>query len=237
MSIKCGRCGNYHESVTAVRSCYNGSATVAATPPAYAGSARATDKQVKFLTSLMADHGVILAEEANPANIEKRTASVLIDNIIQRNKARQAGRTIPGLHPDFRIVASPKPVTNGNGNGQAEREPFPKVPHGYYATPSATGTNDLDFWFAKVPEDGRWKGYCFIKRVVGGGLHGTKTLQITKGEGYKAAKAIIANGIDKSGNAYADAMDRCRRCNRELTDQDSRARRYGPDCAAIIGLI
>ncbi len=42
------------------------------------------------------------------------------------------------------------------------------VPGGYYATPSRTGNNDLDFWRVDKPMEGRWVGYTFVKRVING---------------------------------------------------------------------
>ena len=42
---------------------------------------------------------------------------------------------------------------------------FKAIPQGYYATRKEHG---IDFWFVRVPEDGKWQGYRFVRRIVGG---------------------------------------------------------------------
>lgn len=232
-SIKCGRCGQRHESVTDVRACYNGTVpSGVTTSPAYVGSARATSKQAAYLTSLMTKEGVKLADGSAPDDIEKRRASTLIDNLVQRWKARKDGKTIPTLHPDFTADPDVKPAP-ASDQAERERKPFPKVPAGHYATTSATGNNDLDFWRVNVPEDGRWKGYQFVKRVIGG-----RPSQAVRGAQARAAlEAIIKEGIDKCGVRYGQTIGKCRFCNRHLTDEESRQRGCGPDCAAARGIL
>ena len=104
---------------------------------------------------------------------------------------------------------------------------FKAISQGYYATKSATGNNDLDFWFVRVPEDGRWQGFRFVKRILGG--RGTQ--QIRKPEQMAALHAILAAGTEAAGNLYADELGNCKKCGRDLTDDESRARRMGPVCA------
>ena len=225
-SIKCGRCGQRHESVTDVRACYNGS-TPAQTPNAYAGADRATPKQAAYLTSLMTKEGVKLASGEEADNVAKRTASVLIDNLVLRFKARKAGTREPTLHPDF---TSPVQVAK---LPEEERKPFPRVPAGHYATTSATGDDGTDFFRVDIPEEGRWKGYQFVKRVIGG-----RPSVAVKGQTARAAlESIIREGIDACGLRYAREIGRCRFCNRHLTDDESRQRGCGPDCAAARGIL
>jgi hypothetical protein len=235
MSVKCGnkaKGDHYHESAAEVKACYAGS-NAPVLPPAYAGNGakdgtdgpKATEKQAKFLASLLQRDGSRLVGGLTPDTVSKRTASVLIDNLIQRGKARGAGNRLPSLHPD--LEATGEPVKEPE-----ERKPFPRVPAGHYATPSATGNNDLDFWRVDVPEDGRWKGYQFVKRVIGG-----RPSVAVKGSTARAAlEAIIANGIDKSGVLYGQTIGRCRFCNRHLTDEVSRQFGAGPDCRAARGI-
>lgn len=99
---------------------------------------------------------------------------------------------------------------------------------GFYATPSLTGSNDLDFW--KVTE-GRNPGIRFVKRVIGGG--DTKyphLVEISRTQQFTALSAILRAGIDEAREEYADKETRCMKCGAQLTDDESRARRMGPKC-------
>lgn len=99
---------------------------------------------------------------------------------------------------------------------------------GFYATPSRTGSNDLDFW--KVTE-GRKPGIRFVKRVIGGG--DTKyphLVDVSRPEQFLALNAILQAGIGKAREEYADNEERCMRCGAQLTDNESRTARMGPVC-------
>lgn len=106
-----------------------------------------------------------------------------------------------------------------------------QIPVGYYATPSRTGSNDVDFWKIERPEDGRFEGWTFVKRVLGGGSGGqTRLTKIRMPEQRAALAAIAGHGVEEARRLYGDKMKRCTKCNRELTDDLSRARRMGKDC-------
>jgi len=101
------------------------------------------------------------------------------------------------------------------------------IPAGFFATPSRTGNNDLDFW--KVHVTG--KGFRKVKRVIGGGDEKTPRLvEISQAEQRAALGAILRTGIDKSREDYADNQERCMKCGIHLTDDESRAARMGPVC-------
>src|SRR6266568_8304759 len=86
-------------------------------------------------------------------------------------------------------------------------EGFRKIPAGFYATPSLTGNNDLDFWRVEKGK-GRWEGYTFIKRVIGGhddasiprdSKRRVKTEKVPeKITQAKAFAAILDLGVDES---------------------------------------
>jgi hypothetical protein len=104
--------------------------------------------------------------------------------------------------------------------------PMP-VPEGYYATPSATGNNDYDFWQVQHGQK-KWEGYVFVKRVLGGHdpQHISRIMQ------NQALKAITDFGVDKAALMYGTELGRCSSCNRTLTDETSRLLGKGPDCRA-----
>jgi hypothetical protein len=113
----------------------------------------------------------------------------------------------------------------------AKREPAPAkrdysaVTGGYYATISATGNNDFDFWYVK---EGRKPGYRFVKRYIGG----SGPIRISGGEAIRALETILAEGVEKCGIRFADEHCRCWKCGLPLTDELSRSRRQGPICWA-----
>jgi len=99
---------------------------------------------------------------------------------------------------------------------------------GFYATPSRTGANDLDFW--KVTE-GRKPGIRFVKRVIGGGdERNPRLVDISRTEQFTALRAILREGIERAADQYADNQQRCKKCGAHLTDEASRAARMGPTC-------
>lgn len=104
--------------------------------------------------------------------------------------------------------------------------PMPEVPAGHYATPSRTGNNDLDFWTVDRPTEGRWAGYTFVKRVIGG----HEDQSVRGSEARQALEAIVAEGLEQVARRYGQEIGRCGRCNRSLTDETSRAYGIGPDC-------
>lgn len=109
---------------------------------------------------------------------------------------------------------------------------FRDIPKGYYATPSATGANDLDFWrVSKGRKGSRWEGISFAARVLGGGDGDSmRTVDLSNIQQRLALQAIERAGADAAGMAFAAAIKRCRDCGLVLTDQVSRDAGRGPDC-------
>jgi Family of unknown function (DUF6011) len=103
---------------------------------------------------------------------------------------------------------------------------LPEVPEGYYAVPSRTGNNDLDFFSVDRPSEGRWAGYVFVKRVIGGHVD----TPVRGSEARLALEAIIEFGIEEAGVLYGREIGRCYVCNRTLTDDLSREMGIGPVC-------
>jgi hypothetical protein len=225
MAIKCANCKEHHETVQEVRACfgYPQEQEQEQTQTGPIPEAPITSKQLPFLTSLMKQERVTL-KDAEPKNVSKRTASVLIRNLTDRRDARVLrGGSIPALHPDFISV-------QGEQEKLDSLTSLPDIPDGHYAIPSLTGNNDLDFFRVDRPEEGQWAGRIFLKRVIGG-----KPDQNVRGKTIRAALEAIADaGIEKSRELYGREIGRCWRCNRHLTDELSRQRGIGPDCYAIV---
>jgi hypothetical protein len=108
---------------------------------------------------------------------------------------------------------------------------FGDIPEGYYATPSAPGNNDIDFWRVDRPSKGKWAGCTFAVRILGGGDDSKmRTVRLANIQQRLALHGIRSAGIETAGNLFADNLRRCRKCGIVLTDEISRAARMGPDC-------
>jgi hypothetical protein len=104
----------------------------------------------------------------------------------------------------------------------------PSIPAGYYAIPSKTGNNDLDFFRIDRPADGKYAGRTFVKRIIGG----QPDVQVRGSEATTALQAIFTAGIIESGQLYGRTIGRCGKCHTHLTDEASRERGFGPWCWA-----
>lgn len=108
------------------------------------------------------------------------------------------------------------------------------IPDGYYALRGIEGhKNEISFFRLNTGRKGtRWEGFQFIDQVVG---HGKRYPQRGTDVRKKIYDAIRQQGVLAAGQLYGQEIGQCARCNRELTDDTSRARGYGPDCWGILG--
>ena len=99
----------------------------------------------------------------------------------------------------------------------------PDVPAGRYAVENEDG--DLRFYKVDRPEEGRWAGYTFLSVQASDEFHPIKG----------SARAVILGKIavdPKAASArYGTLLGSCGVCGRTLTDETSRARGIGPECA------
>jgi hypothetical protein len=110
--------------------------------------------------------------------------------------------------------------------GLPGRLPYPKIPEGRYATDSRTGNQATDFWLVEVPAEGKWAGYSFVSRVLGG----HSPTKIRGPEARAALEAIEAAGPEQARDRFSDEMDTCWKCGVGLTNDLSRQVHIGPDC-------
>ena len=104
----------------------------------------------------------------------------------------------------------------------------------YFALPSHTGNNDLDF-YALVQAHRKTGTVMVLRRILGG-----RTLEsspvVRKSEAERVLNALRAMSTEESDEAmkrFADELGRCCLCGRTLTDEASRARGMGADCAKV----
>jgi hypothetical protein len=206
-NMRCGK-GHEHATVAEVRACYS----VPASKPSvrtnkYAGTC------VGCGNTVQPEQGILF-----------RSMGVGSQRL---GEGQWLVRHQPGDCEEARLLQDIKVMQPKQADKPRQTVNFKSIPQGYYATKSATGNNDLDFWFVRVPDDGKWAGYRFVRRIVGG--RGPQ--QIHKSEQMAALRAILEAGVEAAGNLYADELGNCKKCGRDLTDDESRARRMGPICA------
>jgi hypothetical protein len=98
-----------------------------------------------------------------------------------------------------------------------ERKPLPEVPNGYYAVDTDNG---LRFYRVKNHKNGR----VYLDAQASDNLH-----RVPFGA-YAGILGAIAADPEAAGKRYADEIGCCYRCNRTLTDEESRTFGTGPDC-------
>jgi len=124
----------------------------------------------------------------------------------------------------LRILGGPASATTQR---PASWKTLPDVPSGLYAIESLSGNNDLDFYKINRPTEGKWVGYTFVDMVVGG--HPDFSVR-GLGKVQTILNRIVEAGIRESAERYGREIGKCCKCNRTLTDDDSRARGIGPEC-------
>jgi hypothetical protein len=207
VSVKCGGCKKYHDSKEDVKACF---AREYARKPA-------SQKQLSFINVRRREDG----EEPYGLELTASAANAQISILARQGRGpKQYGCQCP---PEEPCTCGPK---RGKSSDQAFDIARSKVPEGYYAVPSATGNNDLDFFSVDRPTEGRWAGLVFVKRIIGG----RDETRMSMAQQHSALESIDKAGIETSAALYGQTIGRCYRCNRTLTDEVSRELGIGPTC-------
>jgi Family of unknown function (DUF6011) len=246
----CGNCKRDHATVLEVKNCY-GTKNVD-----YQGVFGATAPQMKYIKILLAErqmtplHGSVKLSksEASEMITELRQIPASADPGIQSADGDPEGYgDAPGIMASEDILFSdgedftisrvrPNPrqpekksleqtvfVTNPNAAEWG-------IPSGYYAIPSLSGTNDLDFYRVDRPTKGRWAGYTFVKMVVGG----KSDMAVRGKQRLYDILCSIKKSPEQAALRYAQQLGRCSRCNTHLTDEVSRQYGMGPNCRSKV---
>lgn len=225
MAIKCGRCQCYHESVADVKTCSQGGRVAVLDPPMASMSVPAgpTDNQWKFLNDLRQQVGLPRLPDSHRAQQNRKSISGAInDALIDVAAAKEAGTWV-----------NPNPGSESGKSRHLLAKDHSTITAGYYAIPSLTGNQDLDFFRVDVPDDGSWKGYVFVKRVLGGGADSLRTERVAKTTAEQVLMVLLPPFAALAARErFGQEIGRCGCCGRSLTDETSRARGIGPDCWA-----
>lgn len=139
--------------------------------------------------------------------------------------------TVDEVRRCFRIEGSS--ATSQTGQPNRVGNPGRKIwdfPAGYYAVPGENG-RPLDFYRIDKPEKGKWRGWTFIKMVIGG----KSDASIRDHERiYRVLEAIQGNP-ERAAWLYGTEIGNCDKCNTHLTDATSRQHGRGPECRKKYG--
>jgi len=175
----------------------------------------ATDKQIKFIRSLLDERAIPEREEReNRERLEtgmtKADASALISQLLEQPKARSTRRAPVEFRDD--------------------------VPAGRYAITGDDGSTV--FYKVDRPTEGDWAGYVFVRMLVAQGGHGLAALgQVKLGvpQQRSVLDRIAEAGVAESSARFGHDLGHCGVCGRELTKDESIARGIGPVCAEKMG--
>lgn len=216
---KCGRCGQAGSNVTVqtIRECYNGTSKAHGEPePAIINNPMPpSEPQIKYVLGLQGERDL-------PGDYKVKTDTDLraMDKV-----------EVSGLIGMLKLLRR---------QDSAKAQPSWSMPSGRYAVKVPRGgpqENDHEWRFFLVdkPTDGKWKGYTFIKRLIGGGDNG----DYRKVDMPAASRNNTLNDIEADWQQamidFGKQSGSCGHCGRALSNEDSLARGIGPICAGKMG--
>lgn len=191
-------------------------------PPA--GGAALSDKGPDVTEQPTAPAGGTAANEApgpRPSHRENRYAGKCFacGSWVQERAGRllrtRAGWEVQHLEGECQESA-------GQATNEADQGPVPRVAAGHYAVDTPRG---LVFIRVDRPTEGKWAGRTFVKQIIGG-----HPAEPVRGSAGIALLVLVENDPAAAATRYGQEIGRCHRCNRVLTDPESRRLGIGPEC-------
>lgn len=107
----------------------------------------------------------------------------------------------------------------------------------YFALPSHTGNNDLDF-YSLTASHRKIGSMMVLRRILGGhSFDSSPVVHMTEAKRViETLQQMSTEQSDDAMKAFADNLGRCFRCGRTLTDDESRERGMGSDCAKKLAM-
>lgn len=216
---KCGRCGTVvkPEGNATIMSCYNGA------PDAHDGFKVVvgikdnpwppSDAQINYVLVLQAERVLPddykIKEDHELRTMDKSDVSGLI-----------------GTLKLFRRADSGK------------AQPQWTMPSGRYAVKMHNqdwGRKQWQFFLVDKPTEGKWKGYTFIKRLIGGAQDGGYRKVVMPAASREAALRAIEANPKEAMLDFGLQSGSCGHCGRSLSNAESLERGIGPICAGKMG--
>ena len=232
-SIKCGKCGQKHHSVEAVKACYfkptllplrcetfcnhNAHNYNGGWCSGQAISTGATPRQIEYMVTLGMD-------EELARHYTLKGASTAIDRLKRENKEKE--------RMSDPITSAPNRIKT-----KIPLSFLQDLRDGYYAA-RPDDTKPYTFFRVSRPKSGQYKGSVKIQTQHGPDLNLAMVIWSFEGDGrltiYNKAVEddLLLVVVDQRGcaMAYAEKLGKCCRCNTELTDDRSRWYGIGPEC-------
>lgn len=211
---KCGNCKADHPSVADIRACYEhaGKPTINTTtlPPPGAPAWPPSDKQLDYLMAMQ-------DEKELPENHEPH------------ERAYWAGKEKDEVSAQISLLLT-YPWKGRRASDNQKREYT--MPEGRYALQD--DDNVWRFYEVSRSDKPRWKGYTFIKMLVG--APGAYNKVDLKSQSRRYAVLDIIEGNAKQAMVdYGLQSGVCGRCASPLSDPQSLERGLGPKCATMSG--
>jgi hypothetical protein len=201
MSIGCGNCGSLHDTVDEIRACHLHNAG--------ASLPQASDKQKAYIRMLLEER---VLPESPPAVVER-------------------AKVDPQFQINIRDASDLIEILTGFEKKPKQRGPVESaVPEGKYAI---KWTNILEpyieFYQVDKPDEGRWKGYTFVKRLIG--APGNFRQEPVRGPAAtEVLRSIVRAGTEESSKLFGQEIGVCGICSSPLTNDESRTYGIGPIC-------
>ena len=231
---KCGKCGQVGPEVTVanIRECYNGmvKAHGEPTPKVIDNPWPPSDAQVGYVLGLQAErvmpddwkvkydgHQPDATGDVDLRDMDKSEVSALIGmmKLFKRKDkaATQPSWTMPAGRYALHLS---EPQANIRKVGQG---------------------GDTAWYFFQVdkPTEGKWAGYTFVKRLIGGGDDGGYRKVETSRTMRDRVLPLIERDPQKAMLDYGLHTGSCGHCGRALSNPESLARGIGPICAGKMG--
>lgn len=183
--------------------------------PFVATARPASAKQISFLTTLCEERGQELPEDL--INLSSREASALIDGLLKTPRQNAPERPQEAR----KALMAPEHQDRRSVDLSALRSAVYQV---------ASTTLQID-----VVSGGRWDGWAFVKTVTGDRVGSQRPGQYYRGESTDVLLQIVQDPT-RALIAYAIETGVCGACQRELSDDLSRAAGIGPTCAKSWGI-
>lgn len=128
----------------------------------------------------------------------------------------------------FAVAVAHRQWNNYHRQGECfnEVQALESIECGRYALPNLKGTNDLDFLIVHIRG-----GAKEMLRTIGGHAHKRMPHGETKTHVERLADLSVEERLEAQA-LYGRELGMCGKCGRHLTDEASRARGLGPECAS-----
>jgi hypothetical protein len=107
------------------------------------------------------------------------------------------------------------------------------VPTGRYALPLPF--DEFEFFQVDRPKDGKWKGYTFVRKLIGTGYSSDYRKVNVRGAAADAALRAIWKDPERFMIAFGKLSGKCGKCGAPLSDPESLEMGIGPICAKNYG--